>query len=338
MAVAEAQKPRGVIQRASRPVGIAIILGPVTAFGWVASSAVKAAGALTEVQWGPFIGAIMLQFIMLFFLMLLWERLLTILWGNRSTVEVKSIRPGLYTAYSRSWLARYIPGRVWSLGGRVLLASKVGVSTEVVTRSMVFEVLFSYSIVAFIGVALVLGARVHWLAGPTTLVFGLLAFAVAVPTAQRLLSPGSKVLFQEPFWNKARQRAQRLLVGPSPFSLKNCIWAVLVYGIYSGLQLVFIALIAESFVDLTLNQGLIIAGAWGLSVTLGWLSFLPVGLGVRDILASVLFAQVLDAPTASLIVAASRIVMIAVDLVFVGAVELLALSLTNKQTQPQASV
>jgi hypothetical protein len=87
-----------------------------------------------------------------------------------------------------------------------------------------------------------------------------------------------------------------------------------------------------------LTQAFIIAGTWGVSVTLGWLSFLPVGLGVRDVLASILFAQVLDAPTASLIAAASRIVMIALDLVFVGAVELLALGLTVRRPEPQASV
>jgi hypothetical protein len=63
---------------------------------------------------------------MLLFLMLLWERLLTILQGNRKRTDLKPIRLGLYTAYCRSWLARYIPGRVWSLGGRVLLAQGRG--------------------------------------------------------------------------------------------------------------------------------------------------------------------------------------------------------------------
>jgi hypothetical protein len=111
-----------------------------------------------------------------------------------------------------------------------------------------------------------------------------------------------------------------------------------VYGIYCALQLVFITLIAASFADLSLTQGVIIAGAWGVSLTLGWLSFLaPVGLGVRDGLAFVLFSQVLDAPTASLIVATSRIVMIVADLTFVGVVELLVLGISFKQTQPQTS-
>jgi hypothetical protein len=203
---------------------------------------------------------------------------------------------------------------------------------------MAFEVLFSYSIVAIIGIALILAARVHPLVGLAAFILGLLAFTVSVPMVQRLLAPGEKSSSQESLWSKTRQRVQRFLIGPTPFSLKNSVWAVSTYGIYSSLQLIFVILIAESFVDLTLTQAFIIAGAWGVSVTLGWLSFLPVGLGVRDVLASILFAQVLDAPTASLIVAASRIVMIALDLVFVGAVELLALGLTVRRPEPQASV
>ena len=337
MAVVEGQKVRGIVRGVSRGLSVGIIFSSLAAFGWVAAGAVKAADTLTEVRWAPFVGAVILQFIMMLFLMLLWERLLTILWGSQRRIDVKPIRPGIYTAYSRSWLARYIPGRVWALGGRVLLASKVGVPAEAVARSMAFEVLFSYSIVAIIGMALLLVARAHSLAGLAAFILGLLAFTISVPAAQRLLASDRKASSQKSLWSKARQRAQRFLIGPTPFSLKNSLWAVSIYGIYSSLQLVFIALIAESFVDLTLTQTFIIAGAWGLSVTLGWLSFLPVGLGVRDVLASVLFAQVLDAPTASLIVAASRIVMIAIDLAFVGAVELLALGLTSRQTQPQTS-
>jgi hypothetical protein len=321
MAVVEGQKVRGIVRGVSRGLSVGIIFSSLAAFGWVAAGAVKAADTLTEVQWAPFVGAVILQFIMMLFLMLLWERLLTILWGSQRRIDVKPIRPGIYTAYSRSWLARYIPGRVWALGGRVLLASKVGVPAEAVARSM----------------ALLLVARAHSLAGLAAFILGLLAFTISVPAAQRLLASDRKASSQKSLWSKARQRAQRFLIGPTPFSLKNSLWAVSIYGIYSSLQLVFIALIAESFVDLTLTQTFIIAGAWGLSVTLGWLSFLPVGLGVRDVLASVLFAQVLDAPTASLIVAASRIVMIAIDLAFVGAVELLALGLTSRQTQPQTS-
>jgi hypothetical protein len=203
---------------------------------------------------------------------------------------------------------------------------------------MAFEVLFSYSIFAVIGAALLVGERAHFGAGLVTLGVGLTLVGASVLAAQRLLTAGNAATLYSSWWGKIRRRALRFVVGITPFTLRDTIWAVTVYGIYCALQLVFITLIAASFADLSLTQGVIIAGAWGVSLTLGWLSFLaPVGLGVRDGLAFVLFSQVLDAPTASLIVATSRIVMIVADLTFVGVVELLVLGISFKQTQPQTS-
>ena len=79
-------------------------------------------------------------------------------------------------------------------------------------------------------------------------------------------------------------------------------------GFHACLNMAFIVLLALSFRELNLNQSFFIAGAWGLSMTLGWLAFLaPGGLGARDGVALLLFSQVLDAPAAALIVAAARI-------------------------------
>jgi hypothetical protein len=196
---------------------------------------------------------------------------------------------------------------------------------------MVFEVVFFRSLVVIIGLALILAASVQLLAGLPVLIFGLLGFAASIPLAQRVLAPEDKSSSKESPWSKVQQRARRILVGPIPFSIKSTIWAVFVYGIYASLQLVFIVLIAESFAELTLTQAFIIAGAWGLSITLGWFSFLPAGFGVRDGLAFVMFSQMLDAPAVSLTVAASRVVTTVMDLVFVGAVELLARVMTSRQ-------
>ena len=331
---------RGFVRGSSKAISIGIVLGSLAAFGWVASGAIHSADSLTHVRLLPFLGAIALHFGMLVLLMLLWGRLLGFLFVPRGGGHREPDQASLYTAYSRSWLARYIPGRIWSFGGRMMLASNTGVPAEAVARSMVFEVLFSYGIVTILGTGLIVAARVHLLAGAMTIVLGLFALAASIPLAHRALAAGnnSEAATSSLLWSKIRRRAHRLLVGTNPLPLRTIVWAIAAYGLYSSLQLVFIVLIARSFVDLTLLQGAIIAGAWGLSITLGWLSFLaPVGLGVRDGLAFVLFAQVLDPASASLIVVASRTVMIATDVAFVGAVELLAFGLNIKQSQPQTS-
>lgn len=331
-------KRKGLMSRLSRMLSVGIVIASLVAFGWVASGAVEATESLAKISWGPFAGAIGLQLVMMVFLMLIWERLLAVLAGDESDADRKSLRFSLYSAYSRTWLARYIPGRVWSLGGRMLLASRVGVPADLVARSMAFEVLFTYSLVAVVGGASLATVKLHLSAGLAVLVVGFLLVGISIPIAQRMFATREGISSSISLWPKLRRQVQRFILGVRPLTFKNTVWALSVYGIYSVLQLVFIVLIAASFADLSLTQVLIIAGAWGVSITLGWVTFLvPVGLGVRDGLAFVLFAQVLDAPTASLIVAASRIVMIGVDLIFVGVVEALVLGTNIRQTQPQVS-
>ena len=325
-----------IIRLAPRILSVGVVIASLAAFGWVASGAVDAKDTLAQVRWAPFTAAVLLQLVALTFLMLCWEKLLSLLRGGRSVT--KSGIPGttLFAAYSRSWLARYIPGRVWALGGRMLLASRVGVPARAVARSMAFEVLFSYSIVTILGGALLVAARVHLVIGGLLLVFGVALFVLSLPKVLRWLTPSNRVRPSSSLLGRFRRRTQRFIVGSSAFSTRNNLWAVSVYAVYSGLQLAFIILIAQSFVDLTWNQALIVAGAWGLSITLGWVAFLaPVGLGVRDGLAFVLFAQVLDLPTASLVVATARVVMVAADLVFVSLIEVLVLGLNVKQPRSQ---
>lgn len=330
MSLAQGIENKSLMRNVTRVLSIIIVIGSLAAFGWVARGAFQSTENFANVRWTPFVAAIALQFVMLFVLMFLWERLLGYLWQPARDDEQNLAKSGLYTAYSRSWLARYIPGRIWALGGRALLANKVGVPVDAVARSMVFEVLFTYGIVTILGGALLLWIKVHSTLGLVLFVTGIVAFGASVLIAQRILSSSANTEGNG-LWHKLLRRSSKLLIGQSQLTLPNTVWGILVYGFYSAMQLGFIVLIAASFADMNLERAVVIAGAWGISVTLGWVSFLaPVGLGVRDGLAFYLFGQVLDAPTASLIVASSRVVMIAADLVFVGAVELFAVGLNMK--------
>jgi hypothetical protein len=212
------------------------------------------------------------------------------------------------------------------------MANRLGVPVDVVARSMVIEVIFTYALVAIIGGTLLLAVNFHIFSGGALLIVGFIAFTASVLKSQKILNQSLFSARSYSIWTKIRQRACKLIVGDSYFTLSHTMWGVFVYGFYSCMQLGFIVLIAASFADLSIPQAAIIAGVWGVSLTLGWISFLaPVGLGVRDGLAFALFAPVLDAPTASLIVITSRVVMLGVDLVFVGAVELLALGLSSSR-------
>src|SRR5918992_2359012 len=113
------RKMRSVV---SQVLSVGIVIGSLIAFGWVASGAVQVVDSLAYIRWTPLLGAIALQLAIVFMLMFVWERLLGILRPSKLNTE-KLPRLGLYTVYSRSWLARYLPGHIWSLGGRALLVN-----------------------------------------------------------------------------------------------------------------------------------------------------------------------------------------------------------------------
>lgn len=199
-----------------------IIIGSLAAFGWVASGAMPVTDSLAHIQWTPLAGAVVLQLVIVFALMFLWERLLGILWTPEVNKE-KPSRSGLYTAYSRSWLARYVPGHIWSLGCRVFMASKLGVPAGVVARSMVIEVIFTYSLVAIIGGALLLAVNFHILGGGALLVVGFVAFTASVPKSQKALNISLSSTHRNPLWSKIYPRVRKLIIGDSCFTLPNTI-------------------------------------------------------------------------------------------------------------------
>lgn len=328
--------PRKILRPASRALSAAVIIGSFAGFGWVVSDAVWSSDGLAPVRWTPLAGAIALHFIMLFVLMLLWERVLSVVWTLGADAEAPP-KPRLYTSYSRSWLARYIPGRICSLAGRALMANKAGVPVEAVARSMVIEVIFTYVLITILSVALLSGTNVHLLAGPAALAIGVVVFIAGLLNIQKFVTASLVNTHHCSLWRKTLKAAARLITGGSTFTLSDTLRGVSVYGLYSCMHLGLILLVAAAFADLNISLAATLAGAWGLSVTLGWISFLaPAGLGVRDGLAFVLFSQVLDPATAGIIVTASRIVMLAADVAFVGAVELLTLSLTRSRRREQA--
>ncbi len=312
-----------LIKHLYRILGLAVILGSFSAFIWVLWAAIGSAKGLEPDRWTPIIGAAVLHFFMLLFLMVLWGRVLTLCRtssdGSSSTITSKS---SLYTAYSRSWLARYIPGRIWSLAGRTILVGRLGIPTNQVARSIIIEVVLAYGMLTIISITVLSWVYLHPILAVIILTAGVCLFGAALIKIGSLSIDDDPHTLQIPLAQIFIQRMARLLYGGSSFSHTATVKGLGFYGSYALMQLVFIVLIAASFSDLTVSKMAVIAGAWGISLTVGWLSILPpVGLGARDGLAFVLFSQVIDLPAASSVVVASRLVMLSTDLAFVIAVE-----------------
>lgn len=319
----------GVIGPFYRILCGAVVLGSFCAFGWVLADVIRSAEGLRPNLWFPIAVAVALYCFMLLFLMILWERIL-IQVGTPNNHAPFPPRLRLYTAYSRSWLARYIPGRIWSLAGRTLLVNRSGVPANDVAHSVVIEVVFTYGMVTIISGSILCGAYLHPLVAIATFIVGTMFFAATLIMTGRLAVKDISQPVDYSVIRKTLRRVANRVSGRSFFSLAFTLKGIAFYSCYSFMQLSFIVLIAAAFADLDTFAIAVIAGAWGISLTVGWLSILPpVGLGARDGLAFLLFSQVIDVSSAGSIVVTSRIVMLATDLAFVAAIECLASGLTR---------
>ena len=291
--------------------------------GWFALTAIWAGEHLAGVRtWKPLAGAVIIHFLVLIMLPWLWLHLLERSVSPDLKKTVESNRQALFLSYTRSWLARYLPGRIWAYGGRIWLAKKVSIPYDAAARSMFLEIVFSYGMLTIIGLSLFVSQFVSPIVGFLALAIGSIVIAGSV-----LFSPGFLYEAKHPRKTKIgsaqlTEFLYRVLLAGRNFSVHAAVVSTLLYGIHAALNLVYISLLALSFIELDTNQILTIASAWAISMTLGWLAFLaPGGLGARDGIALLLFSVTIDTSTAALIVAAARILGIATDVIFVATVE-----------------
>lgn len=326
----------GLPSRGWRLLTLVLSLGSLAAVGWFAYAAFRTEDLFEGMRWPFFAAAVLLHFSLLLLLPLLWQRLVRSLWpGWRSASFSRFL---LLQAYSRSWLARYIPGRVWMFGGRLLLARRLGLPGAVLVRSMVLEVFFSYGMLTLLGTALLLGALASPVAGVAVAAAGAIVALLGAPGALKLVGSGQRRTGPG-LLARALRRLSATLIADSPLPSAFTRWTIVAYGLHAALQLLFIILLTRGFVDLSAGQAVTVAGAWAVSSALGYFSFFSAGgLGVRDGAALGLLAPVLTAPVAGAVVAASRIVLIGADFAFVGLVELAALSAKSKQHSPDSAV
>lgn len=315
-----------------RVLGVALAVSSLAYVGWFAYLGLKSGINLADVRLLPLFSSIIVQLTVLALAPLLWEHLVEVFCAPMDLRrQLVSDRFALHKSFSRSWLARYVPGRIWMIGGRVLLASRLGIPMDALAYSMFYEFVFSYSMLAVVGATLMISVTVNPLAGLFVLVVGSTSIAAAILLAQRVI--GNRI--PGPSANQGgrfRSLVGRMLTGTTRLTRPQVSWGVVAYGGYASLQLIFIVLVAESLVDISVRQAFAIAGVWALSGVLGYLAFFASagGLGVRDGLALVLLSHFLDPSIGALVIAIARLIMIPADVAFVGGIELLAKANTFK--------
>lgn len=225
-------------------------------------------------------------------------------------------------AYNLSLLAKYLPGGIWNLVGRVVFLQKKGVSLVVTSSSIIYEFLFLIASSTTVGGVLLFKYDVF----PTWAIIGIYAcmlFFLLWPNAVIVLMNKMLVLFKR---NPITLHLSRRHV------LAIYLLFVLVWSVYGAAFLVFIKAMNLGFSQSFLQLVAILASSW----LAGYLSPTPGGIGVREGLMVFLLGKTSVASFASLISVISRVWFICAEILLIAIFFVLAgiRKLSRKEVAP----
>jgi hypothetical protein len=222
------------------------------------------------ISWWRFVVAsLMFAGFLLYFRAMTWRRILKA-FGYRLP----------HRAAGRIWatseMARYLPGAIWQVVGRVYLAKPYGVPAAVVTTSQILEVgIFLFANVLIAGSCLLyFAAKMAPQARPW-----LITALVLVPTLAFLLHP--KI-----FYGIANSLLVRLNKPPIVKRLRGARLVELLVWMILGLvwQSLAVYLITDPVLRMKIAWWWVVAGAYCLAWCAGFLAFwAPGGIGVREL-------------------------------------------------------
>ena len=229
-------------------------------------------GPILATNWWAFAGAAAMFSVFLFvFRAMAWRHILTGL-GHRLPVAPAA------RIWSFSELARYLPGVIWQVVGRVYLSRPYGVSGAVSSASQLLELSIFMLANILVALACLLAAGLR-LIPPEQRKWIFIAMAF-VPALLLLLHPAVFYGLAEQASDEAEEAADRRSGLPKRQLLLVLLWTVL------GLlwQSLAVWLLTRSTLHLPLGKWYVLAGAYCLAWTIGFsVGFLsPGGMGVRE--------------------------------------------------------
>ncbi|MEO8784789.1 MAG: lysylphosphatidylglycerol synthase domain-containing protein [Candidatus Saccharimonadales bacterium] len=213
--------------------------------------------------------------------------------------------------YAKSWLARYIPGTVPWIAGKIVMAASYGISKSRLTVSSLLEA--GMQVASAVVVSLVL--------------IGFSPRISSIPLVLRVLlvaaSAAGLVVLSPPIFNRLLTLAHKLFRKGDPHvELKingsavwrSFSWFVLATFINGAACFLLIHALVPSLPG---NLFLYVVGAFALAGAIGMATpLLPSGIGVRDGALLVLLSAVFPRDIALAVTVISRVWQIAADLIF----------------------
>lgn len=217
----------------------------------------------------------------------------------------------LYVVYAKSWLGRYIPGSVTWIIGKVVFATKLGISkSRLAVSSFLEAVLQLLTILLTATLLLVFDSRTQEFAGQwiwLLLLFAILGIVFILPPIFRAWASLAYRLFRKgELDSKLIPAAKPLLQGFGLFVLSS---------LASGLALFFVALALVP--DLGLQDLLFILAASNLASAISMVAvFAPAGIGVREAVQIAALSVVMSPEQALAVAIGMRLMSLVWDLLF----------------------
>lgn len=240
----------------------------------------------------------------LLMLPLSWRALLDNFTGKKLETEK------LYRIYAKSWLGRYIPGKVAWVGGKIYLAAQEGIDTNVaVITSFLDSVLQIFSCMLVGTVFFLFTDTTSVSANTVYALYGLTAVMILCllpPVFNRLVGTVYRLMKHKKMGAEYHMNGRALTKGISIVTLSKVVSGI-------GTSCMVLALYPE----LTPGEFIFSIGVFSVSTAIGMAAlFAPAGMGVKESIQLLLLGIVAPKEVCALTVALISIQSVIIDLAF----------------------
>lgn len=215
----------------------------------------------------------------------------------------------LFYVYAKSWLGRYLPGKVTWILGRIYFASEQGVSKSSLAMSATIESGLQVAVTMALSLLfLSLDSRFDVISGQLRIAMLVGAFALLIILSPKLFNLIFKFIYLQ-------VKKQQLTLSITNTTLaKGVLFYVVSYLISGAAYFLFAKAI---YSELDLSSMLYIIGAFNLAGVIGILAFFaPSGLGVREGIQLLLLSAIMPNEIALVLTIASRLWAVVIDFIF----------------------
>lgn len=298
---------------------ILLLLAPWAFIAYLFRDLDAVGNAFEDASIVPIVSGLLLTIPGLFGAALLWARLVSHL--SRSVASPGMVP--LLRSFARSWLARYMPGKVWSYGARVLHTDTTVTPRRILATSLVDEFALIIGAASALGLGLWTWSAAGPVVGVSVLVAAIGAVVLAVSKLDRVVALALRFLARvmPERWRAAAEEMQQTVDDPG-LGLRASALFTGGYLLIDLLLGVAFVLVVMSVSDIEMKDFPLLVGGYNLAAVIGIVAFIaPAGLGVREGVLAGFLTPVVGGPVAASLAILVRVVVVLADLVFIGMVE-----------------